>query len=143
MTRKDLILDKNTTIDSDLNCGNIRGKNGMIYNLKVNGNIDAADITAGNIVADNIDAGNIKAKNIDAIYVHAGWVNAENIKVADIIATNIKAKNIRYYSVCIAHGNIVCDTIKGADDKAVQLALHGTITTKHKTSQRAKESDII
>ena len=96
----DLILDKDKAFDESLEVhGSILGKNGNIYNLTVNGNIKARDISAwdihaGNITARNLDAGNITAQDIAAWDITAGNIIAMDIATGNIDAFDITAKNI-------------------------------------------------
>lgn len=65
-----LILEKDTVFEESIKVeGNIRGKDGIRFNLRVEGNIDALNIDARNIDARNIDALNIDAGNIDALNI--------------------------------------------------------------------------
>ncbi len=90
-----LILDDATFFDESLEVhGSILGKNGKRYNLTVNGNITAEDITAWNISAKNITAKDISAENITAKNINAKNINAWNITVLDITANDITAKDI-------------------------------------------------
>ena len=148
-----LVMDKDMEYEGDLIVkGNILGKNGNRYNLKVHGNItawdiDAWDISAWNITAGNINAGNITAKNITAKNITAGnldvgdidawdisaWnitaknITAGNLDVGDIDARNIDAGNISYYAVCFAYKNIKCKSIKGTRNNAKHFVLDGKI----------------
>lgn len=92
--------------------GNILGKNGIRYNLKVNGNIDAWDMYAGNIIAKDINVGDIHAKDIIA----------ENIDAWDIDAWNIS-----YYAFCFAYHNIKCKSIKSRRENSKHFVLDGKI----------------
>ena len=90
-----LILDDDTVFDESLEVhGSILGKNGNRYNLTVNGNISAEDITAWDISAKNITAKDISAENITAKNINAKNINAWNITVLDITANDITAKDI-------------------------------------------------
>ena len=95
-----LILDDDTVFDESLEVhGSIIGKNGNRYNLTVNGNISARDmstwdITAGNITARDITAKDIIAKNITAEDISAWDISAKGISANDITAEDIEALNI-------------------------------------------------
>ena len=103
-----LIMEKDIEYNGDLIVeGNILGKNGNRYNLKVHGNITARNISAGNISAGNIDAWDISAWNITA--------------------GNIDAGNISYYAVCFAYKNIKCKSIKGTRNNARHFVIDGKI----------------
>ncbi len=91
----DLILDDDTVFDEGLEIyGSILSKNGNRYNLTVNGNIKARDITAKNITARNIIAVDINAGNIIANNIKARNIDAWDITAWDITAKNITARNI-------------------------------------------------
>ena len=118
-----LIMEKDIEYNDDLIVeGNILGKNGKRYNLKVNGNIKAGDIAAWNIITRNINADNISARNIIA------WnINTNDIDAWDINASDITARNITYYAVCFVYNNIKCKSIMGKLKKARHFVLYGKI----------------
>ena len=128
-----LVMDKDMEYEGDLIVkGNILGKNGNRYNLKVNGNIkaediDVEDITALNIRAFDIIAGDIKAKNLNTLDITALNITALDINAEDIKALNINARNIFYYAVCFAYGNIKCNSIKDRRKHARHFVLDGKI----------------
>ncbi len=87
-----LILDKDTVFDESLEVhGSILGKDGNRYNLTVNGNIKAEDITAWDIDAGNISAWDISARNIDAKNINARNITTRNINAINISAWSINA----------------------------------------------------
>ncbi len=122
-----LILDKDTVFDESLEVhGSILGKNGKRYNLTVNGNISARDmstwditarnITADDITADDITAEDIKAKNLDTLDI-----STKNLDTLDISARNITARNL---DACnISATNITVDGITAND-----ITVSGDIT---------------
>ena len=116
-------MDKDMEYEGDLIVeGNILGKNGKRYDLKVNGNI-----TAGNIIARDIDAWNITASNITANDITAGDIHAGNITAVDINALDISARDITYYAVCFAYYDIKCKSIIGTRNNARHFVLDGKI----------------
>lgn len=85
----DLVLEEDTFFGESIKVsGNIRGKNGERFNLRVVGNIDAGDIKAWNIDARDIDAGDMKVWNIDAENIYA-----RDIEAGDIICVSRKKKS--------------------------------------------------
>ena len=87
-----LILDKDTVFDESLEVhGSIIGKYGNRYNLTVNGNIKAEDITVWDIDAGNISAWDISARNIDAKNINARNITTRNINAINISAWSINA----------------------------------------------------
>ena len=121
-----LILDDDTIFDEELEVhGSILGKNGNIYNLTVNGNIKARDISAWNIhawniTAINIAAGNITANDITARNITAGDIiamdiTAENIDALDITAKDITARNLDAVNITARNINadfILCEKLE-------------------------------
>ena len=113
-----LIMSKDMVYKGDLIVkGNILGKNGIRYDLKVNGNINAKDITTRIITARNLDARDITAVSIDA----------EDISAWNITAWDISARNITYFAVCFAYYNIKCKSIIGTSNNAKHFVLDGKI----------------
>ena len=112
-------MDKDMEYEGDLIVkGNILGKDGNRYDLTVNGNIKAGDITARNITARNIIAGDINAYDITA---------NEDIIAGDITARDISARDITYYAVCFAYYDIKCKSIIGTRNNARHFVLDGKI----------------
>jgi hypothetical protein len=95
-----LILDKDKVFDDSLEVhGSIIGKNGKRYNLTVNGNISAKNITAWNISAKGISANDITAEDIEALNIDTGNIKAIDIYAWNITALNIKALNINAWNI--------------------------------------------
>jgi hypothetical protein len=124
----DLIMDKDMIFNESIEVkGNITGKDGIRFNLKVVGNINARDIDARDIDAWDINAWNINAWNINTRNINARDINAWNINAWDI-----DARNIKYYAVCFAYNNIKCESIKGRKDNCKHFVLDGKIEIKDK-----------
>ena len=125
----DLVLDHDTVFEGPLVVeGNIRGKDSYMYNLIVNGNINAYNIDALDIVAQNIVAQNIYALDIVAVNIDAADINAWSIKAADINAHDIKADGIEA-------DLILCESL--VQDKDATLACK-TLITKKSTYKKQK-----
>ena len=89
----DLVLEKDTIFNESITVlGSILGRDGMRYDLKVQGNIIAHNIIAHYIDAYNIDAYDIDAHNIDADNIIAHDINAHNIDALDIICETRRKK---------------------------------------------------
>ena len=122
-----LILDDATFFDESLEVhGSILGKNGKRYNLTVNGNITAGDITAWNITADDITALDITARNIIASDIYAEDIKARNlntldIKAKDLDTLDISARNITAWN--IHAGNIYARDITARDITAYNITV--------------------
>lgn len=123
---------------------NIIARNIKARNIDAFG-ISALDINANNIYADNIDARDITTKDINTdnfaariINVHnivAGIINVIDINAYDIDATaiiagNIKAHNIKYFTVCFAEKNIICNLIKGKREGTKHFVFDGKLEVK-------------
>lgn len=109
---KDLVLKKDSVFEESVEVkGSIRGKDDLLFDLVVKGNITADDITARYITAGNITAGNISAWDINAL-------------------------DINYYAVCFAYQNIKCESIKGSRENAKHFVLDGKITTKQEVKKK-------
>ena len=95
-----LILDDDTVFDESLEVhGSILGKNGKRYNLTVNGNITARDMSTWDISAWNITAGNIDTGNIKAIDIYAWDITTKDISARNIRARNITAEDITAWDI--------------------------------------------
>ena len=123
--KDDLVLEKDTTFETSIEVRkNIKTKDGMAFNLTVNGSIKsknifigtlkARDVFAYDIEADNIHVHNIEANNIEAgnIFVHnikAGNIHGWDIHAHDISANNIDAINI--FADIIVAGDIEASSL--------------------------------
>ena len=109
-------------------------------------NITALNISAWNITGLNIDAQNIEARDIKAVNITACNIYAHNIDARAIDALNIDACDINFYSFCIAYENINCTSIKGHRENHIAKALDGEIIIRderdeleHNQNQKAIE----
>ncbi len=95
----DLVLDRDVRFDRSLKVeGTITGKGGSRFELDVDGNIFARDITvhdirSGDIIAWYITARDITARNIYALDIIAVDISARGITARDIIAENVSVEN--------------------------------------------------
>lgn len=101
---KALIVDGSINIDDDIHC---------LFDIDVN-----ADIYALNITARNIDANDITARNI---YAH------------NINANDINANDVNYYAFCVAYQTFKCKSIKGIRKNSVHFCLDSDIEMKNST----------
>jgi hypothetical protein len=133
-----LILEKDTVFDEGIVVkGSILGKDGLRYDLKVKGNIDAWNINAVNIDARNINARNIDAWDINARNINAGNIDAGNIDAWNISAVNIDARNINATNINASF--ILCESIKQKEGSKL-IARH--VLTK-RSSYESKEQKAI
>ena len=125
------------------------------FDLRIGSNIKAHDINAHHICASDIDVLNINANYIDADDIHtdnfiarvikvrnivAGIINVVNINAYDIDATaimagNIKAHNIKYFTVCFAEKDIICNSIKGKRAGTKHFVFDGKLEVKNERKQ--------
>ena len=91
------------------------------YGIVAN-NIYACNITTNDITACNIDADNICARNIEAVNIEAHDIDANNIDTYDI-----KAKDISYYTDCVIHNNIECDSINDKRKNSTYVVVNGDL----------------
>ena len=135
------IFNSQAEVDAALNSdGNLVVADDVQFktDVRLDGDIDAWDITARditawdinaeNIDAEDITAWDINAENIDAEDINAGNINAENIDAEDINAgnidaRNIDARNIDYYAACLAYESFRCRSVKGRRDNALHACL--------------------
>ena len=105
------------------------------FDLNIECNINADDITARNINAWDIKAWDIKARGIKARDIKACDINAWNINSGDITACDInaldiKANNISFHAVCFAYKTFVCNTIIGRRENSKHFCLDSEIVIK-------------
>ena len=101
----DLILKKDTTFDESLIVkGNIFGKNGIRYNLRVRGDLNCLNLNCLDL-------------------------NCLNLNCDDLICWDLNCRdNVSYYAICFAYKNIKCKSIKGRRSNCKEpFVLDGTI----------------
>ena len=129
----DLCIDSN--IDAwDINDRDIDAWDINVYDIKANNinasNIDARDITAEDIHTDNFTARVINVHNIFAGITNVVDINAYDIDATAILAGNIKAHNIKYFTVCFAEKDIICNSIKGKRAGTKHFVFDGKLEVK-------------
>jgi hypothetical protein len=135
-----IVFNESIRCDFNINVqANIKASDISALNIKAF-DISAGDISALNIKALNIKAGDISALNIKALNIKAGDISAGDISAGDISALNIKAfdisaGDISYYGFCISYNNIVCKSIKGRRNNSFYKCLDGDITFKEETKK--------
>jgi hypothetical protein len=102
------------------------------FNIEITGSI-----TARNIIARSMNVGRINAWNVNTRDINAEDINVHDISAWDITARNITARNIatksinawdiKYFAVCFAYENIICNTIKGKRENCRYFCLDGKI----------------
>ena len=128
-------LDINSNIDAydikakNINAWDISAWNINACNINTN-NINARDIKAGDIHTDNFTAHVINVHNIVAGIINVIDINAYDIDATAIIAGNIKAHNIKYFTVCFAEKNIICNLIKGKREGTKHFVFDGKLEVK-------------
>lgn len=91
----------------------------IVFNFDLN---VEANIKALNISVDNINAIDINACDIEAVVI-----NARDIKAWEIKSWDINARNISYRAVCFAYKNIKCKSIQGRRKNAKHFVLDGEL----------------
>ena len=111
---------------------NFVGKVILNFDLNIESNIEAFDISALSITAKNIqawditaweinacdikcvniNAGMIKARDIDGLHIKSMNIYARDIKAFGLISVNIYARDITYTTMCSAYEDIKCNSIK-------------------------------
>ena len=110
---KVLVVDDNVTFEFSFS---------LDISLKIKGDINAWNITAGDITVENITAwnitsGDINARDIDVWDITARDITARNIIAGDINAWDITAWDIIYYAFCCVYRSIKCLSIKATRKK--------------------------
>ena len=90
-------------------------------------NITASEIKARNIKAWDIKANEIKAGDITSSDITASDITAGDIKANDITASDITANDINYWSYCIALSSLKCSSIKGGRFNSIHKCLDSPI----------------
>lgn len=113
----------------------------LMFDLKIEANIEARNINAYNIDAHNIYASviyadSIYAHNIYAYYINAGDIDAGDIDAGNISAWNINADNISFHAYCIAFNTLTCKSYKGRRNNHIIKCLDSQIKTKGESNDR-------
>ena len=114
----------------DIDASDISASDIDACNINAN-NIDARDIKAGDISTDNFTARVINVHNIVAGIINVININAYDIDATAIMAGNIKAHNIKYFTVCFAEKDIICNSIKGKREGTKHFVFDGKLEVKN------------
>jgi hypothetical protein len=102
----DLIMTEDMTFDEDLMVkGNIFGKNGVRYNLIVNGNLNCRNLTCWNLNCRNLTCWNLNCRNLNC------W-------------------DLEFYAVAIAYHSFKCKSWKTDRENFIIKCLDGEIEIK-------------
>lgn len=134
----DIVFNKNISA-YDIYAEYIKAKKIWARTIKVF-TIVADEVKAFNIDADKIYVENVDINNISTDIIAAADIKTADIKASDIYAqkmlnsagsikayNEIVAKHIRYYDVCVAYNDIMCESIKGKLKNAKHFSLDGKI----------------
>ena len=115
----------------DINARHICVSDIDVYDINAR-DIDASNIDARDIIAKDIHTDNFTARVISVHNIVAGIINVININAYDIDATaimagSVKAHNIKYFTVCFAEKDIICNSIKGKREGTKHFVLDGKL----------------
>ena len=101
-----LIMKEDMIFNGDLKVeGNILGKNGNIFNLIVNGDLDC-----GNLTCKNLNCGDLNCRDLDC------W--------------NLNCRNLDFYAIAIAYNSFKCKSWKARRKKFIIKCLDSKIKGK-------------
>ena len=99
----DLIMEKDMTFNEDLVIkGNIFGKNGNRFNLKVIGNLKCFNVNCGDLNCGNLNCSNLNCGNL----------NCNNLNCLDLNCNNLNCLDLNFYATAIAYNSFKCKTWK-------------------------------
>lgn len=124
--RLDIIINFELAINGNIKAGNITALNISVRN------INAGHINASHITAHGIRSGNIHARDITADYIFSGNIDADRITAKHLDAQNvhayaIEAHDIFFHAVCYTYNNIVCKNIRGLREDSKYFSLDGKV----------------
>jgi hypothetical protein len=114
----DLILKKDTIIKGDLKVeGNIIGKDGKRFNLRVNGDLNCRNLTCLDLNCRNLNCWNLTCLDLTCLDLTC-W----NLTCLDLTCFDLK-----FYAVAIAYYSFKCKTWKATRDNYIIKCLDGKI----------------
>lgn len=125
-----VVLKFDLCINANIDALNIDAWDINAYDIYAS-DIDACDITAKDIHTDNFTARVINVHNIVAGIINVININAYDIDATAIMAGNIKAHNIKYFTVCFAEKDIICNSIKGKREGTKHFVFDGKLEVKN------------
>jgi len=116
-----LIMKEDMIFNGDLKVeGNILGKNGNIFNLIVNGDLDC-----GNLTCKNLNCGDLNCRDLDC------WnLNCRNLNCRDLICMNLNCNDLNFYAIAIAYNSFKCKSWKARRKKFIIKCLDSKIKGK-------------
>ena len=111
------------------------------FDICIDADIDAMNITAWNIKARNVIANEINVWNITAADISSNSIIANDITAlgditaADIGARKITARKINYWAFCIAYQSLKCSSIAGGRSNSIHKCLDSPIEVIEKKTE--------
>ena len=128
-----VILTFDLNVESDIRACNISAPSITAKNINA-WDITAWEINACDIKFVNINAGMIKARDIEGLHIKSMTIYARDIKVYGFITVNIYARDINYIVRCLAYEDFKCNSINCTDP----IPLHYTIYGKLEVTENGK-----
>ena len=127
-----LIMKKDMIFNGDLKVeGNILGKNGNIFNLRVNGNLNCRNLNCRNLTCRNLDCWNLNCWNLTCFDLNCG-----NLDCWDLDCVNLDCRNLEFYAIAIAYYSFKCKSWKATRKKFIIKCLDGEIEGKELSGEK-------
>ena len=111
-------MEKDMTFNKDLKVeGNISGKDGERFNLKVHGDLNCRDLNCEDLNCDDLNCEDLNCENLDCLNL-----NCENLD-----CFNLNCRDLTFYAVAIAYKSFKCKTWKARRENHVIKCLDGKI----------------
>ena len=162
-----LIMKEDMIFNGDLKVeGNILGKNGNIFNLIVNGDLDCGNLTCknlncGDLNCRDLDCWNLNCRNLNCLdltcknldcwdltckNLNCGdlncrdldcWnLNCRNLNCRDLICMNLNCNDLNFYAIAIAYNSFKCKSWKARRKKFIIKCLDGEIEGKELSGEK-------
>ena len=118
-----LIMEKDMTFNEDLKVeGNISGKGGERFNLKVIGDLDCRNLDCNNLNCWDLNCWDLNCNNLNCHNLDC-W----NLDCWNLNCLNLNCKDLTFYAIAIAYNSFKCRTWKARRENYVIKCLDGRV----------------
>ena len=121
-----VILNFDLNVESDIIAYDISAPSITAKNINA-WDITVWDMNACDIKSLNINAGIIKARDIKALHIKSMNIYARDIKAIGVIAVNIYARDIIYTTTCRTYEDFKCNSIKCTESSPSHYTKYGKL----------------
>ena len=122
----EIIINFDLNVESNIRACDISAPSITVKDIEAR-KITVWEINACDINSFNINAGMIKARDIDALNIKSMDIYTRDIDAFSIDAVNIYARDIVYNAACRTYEDLKCNSIKCRRPNPIQFSIYGKI----------------